>query len=217
MQRDRATLHVSRKSCYLDIWPFITTICGIIIPSAAVAATDAQAYKKLHCNRSLSCSSLQTMSLSSIVSEIACYHLAYVIACNLAQSFSLVATKVRPYVRYVRHFAVRWPHFTGVAGISRRGCDPIFPLSASLPTLPPFSLPPIPYPCWLSDGCYQKILLRLQLHFYVYAYRRRTLFFSITYVQYAYFIPEGDVRSLLGCDSYYCNPPMTSCSFINTH
>ena len=27
--------------------------------------------------------------------------------------------------------------------------------------------------------------------------RMRTLFFSITYVQYAHFIPEGDVRSLL--------------------
>jgi len=29
------------------------------------------------------------------------------------------------------------------------------------------------------------------------AYRTRTLFFSIMYEQYAYFIPEGDVRSLL--------------------
>jgi len=48
----------------------------------------------------------------------------------------------------------------------------------------------------LSDGWYQKILPWLQLHF-TYAYRTRALFFSITYVRHAYFIPKGEIWSLL--------------------
>jgi len=51
-----------------------------------------------------------------------------------------------------------------------------------------------------GDGWYQKILPRLQWHFYIRVYVR-VRYVSITYVQYAYFITEGDVQSVLAARS----------------
>jgi len=93
----------------------------------------------------------------------------------------------------VHQHAVHWPYFVGIARISRWRCAPL----SFLPPLPFFPSHFIDvYCCWLSDGWYQKILPQPQFHFYIcipYAY----IIFLITYVQYTYFVLEGDVWSFL--------------------
>jgi len=64
----------------------------------------------------------------------------------------------------------------------------------------------------LSDIKCMWLILQNVIAFLPYACRTRTLFFPITYVQYAYVIPEGNIRSHIG-QRYYIATSSPSSDF----